>query len=129
MKRLPSLVITHEDCQKILPLLSYARAEVAEQLEQELGRATLVAADQLPADIVSMYSKVTFLDMESGKEQQLILTFPLDANIDQGRVSILAPVGAALIGMRVGQEIEWPLPGGKSKLIKVLSVAPPDQVS
>lgn len=122
MERAPSLVISQEDFQKISFLLSDAGREVADLLEEELARAKLVPVGSLPADTVSMNCEVTFTDLDSGKEQRVTLVYPHEADIEFGRISILAPVGAALIGMRVGQEIEWPLSVGRSRRIKVLSV-------
>ncbi|QLY26706.1 nucleoside diphosphate kinase regulator [Bdellovibrio sp. KM01] len=123
MEKLPSLVISREDYEKISAILSFAKIEVAELLEEELGRAQLVSADQLENDVVAMNSTVTFTDLDSGKEQALTLSYPHDANMEMGKVSILAPVGAALIGLRVGQTIDWPLADGKVKRIRVVSVA------
>lgn len=123
MEKLPSLVISREDYEKISAILSFAKIEVAELLEEELGRAELVAAEQLGTDIVAMNTTVTFTDLDSGKEQSVTLSYPNDANIEMNKVSILAPVGAALIGLRVGQTIDWPLSDGKVKRIRVLSVA------
>jgi regulator of nucleoside diphosphate kinase len=122
MQQLPSLVISQEDYQKISTILSVVETDIADQLEEELGRAELVPSEELPQDIVSMNSTVTFLDMNTDKEQSVTLAYPNDANIELGKVSILAPVGAALIGLRVGQMIDWPIGGGKVRRIKVISV-------
>ncbi|UYL07231.1 nucleoside diphosphate kinase regulator [Bdellovibrio sp. SKB1291214] len=122
MQQLPSLVISQEDYTKISTLLSVSKAPIAEQLEEELDRAELVPSDELPQDTVSMNSQVTFVDLDTGKEQSVILAYPNDANIEQNKVSILAPVGAALIGLRVGQMIDWPIADGKVRRIKVVSV-------
>lgn len=77
----------------------------------------VVANDELPADVVSMNSKVSFKDLDTEKESVVTLVYPQDANIDEGKISIFAPVGSALIGLRVGQVINWPLPHGKEKKI------------
>ncbi|WP_413586912.1 nucleoside diphosphate kinase regulator [Bdellovibrio sp. HCB274] len=122
MENLPSLVITHDDYHKISAILSFAKASVAEQLEEELGRARLVSNEELGQDIVAMNSTVTFVDLDTDKEQAVTLCYPNDANIEENKVSILAPIGAALIGLRVGQEISWPLADGKIKRISVRSV-------
>ncbi len=122
MEKLPSLVISHEDYHKISAILSFAKADVAELLEEELGRAQLVAAEKLDTDVVAMNTLVTYTDLDSGKEQSLTLCYPNDANIELNKISILAPVGAALIGLRVGQTIHWPLSEGKFKRIRVTSV-------
>jgi regulator of nucleoside diphosphate kinase len=62
------------------------------------------------------------MELETGKESEVTLAYPSDANLEKGRVSILAPVGAALIGLRIGDEIEWPLPSGKHRTYRITSV-------
>ncbi|WP_413557850.1 nucleoside diphosphate kinase regulator [Bdellovibrio sp. HCB209] len=122
MEQNPSLVISREDYQKISTLLSVAQTDIADLLEEELGRAELVEAAEIPKDTVSMNDKVSFVDLDSGKEQEVTLVYPLDADINGNKVSILAPVGAALIGLKVGQIIHWPLGSDKVKRIKVIAV-------
>lgn len=122
METTPALVISQDDFQKITALLSIARFEVAELLEEELERAQLVPHDQLPPDTIAMNSHITYIDLDTGKEQYVTLVYPHDADINTHKVSILAPVGSALIGLRVGQTIDWPLSENKVKRIKVISV-------
>jgi regulator of nucleoside diphosphate kinase len=107
---------------KISSLLLLANHKTAELLEEELGRAQIVPKENLPTDTVSMNSEVLFQDLNTGQQQQLTLVYPHEARIEEGRVSILAPIGAALIGLRVGQEIEWPLSENRVRRIRVLSV-------
>lgn len=85
----------------------------AEQLEAELERAVILPAAAVPPGLVTMHSHVLFED-ETGKRRELQLVFPWDADAGRGRVSVLAPVGAALLGLSVGQTIDWPLPGGRT---------------
>lgn len=117
-----SLVITKADYEKLISLISNTNIETAELLEEELSRAFIVADDELPEDVVSMNSKVRFQDLETGNETVVTLVFPHEANIEKNRISILAPIGSALIGLRVGQVIQWPLPNGKEKQVRVLEV-------
>jgi regulator of nucleoside diphosphate kinase len=117
-----SLIISQNDYQKISSLIRNAETQTAVLLEEEIGRAMVVSRDQLPSDVVSMNSTVKFVCMDSSKESVVKLVFPQDANIEENKVSILAPVGAALIGLRVGQVIKWPLPHGKETTLKVVSV-------
>ncbi len=119
----PSLVISQEDFQKISALLASTNLRIAELLEEELGRAQLVPVEQLPKDIVAMNSEVTFRDLDTAKEQTLVLAYPHEADIEKNRVSILAPIGAALIGLRVGQTIDWPLADNRIRRIQVTSVS------
>lgn len=122
MENQNTLILTQDDFQKLTSLINGVNLEVTELLGEELSRALVVANEELPDDVVSMNSKVRFQDLETGKETIVTLVYPHEANIKENKVSILAPVGSALIGLRVGQEIQWPVPGGKEKRFKVLSV-------
>lgn len=83
-----------------------------EKLEEELARSNEVEASDLPADVVSMNSRVMLQEMASGQEMTCSLVFPTQANVSENRISILAPLGTAILGYRVGDAIEWPTPGG-----------------
>lgn len=84
-----------------------------EDLYQELQRATTVEAKKIPSDVVTMHSKVLLRDTVSGKQMTYTLVFPSEANIDTGAISVLAPVGTAILGYRVGDVVEWEVPAGK----------------
>lgn len=115
-------IITQTNREKIASILPIAREDIAALLEEELERATIVSDEDLPTDVVSMNSTVKFLDLETDKESVVQLVFPQDTNIAENKISILTPVGSALIGLRVGQTINWPFPNGKVKQLKVISV-------
>ena len=91
-------------------------------LESEIARAEVVEPAQMPKDVISMNSTARFRDETSNEERELTLVYPRDANGEAGRVSILAPVGSALLGLRVGQSIDWPVPGNRTITLRVLSV-------
>jgi regulator of nucleoside diphosphate kinase len=91
-------------------------------LEAEITRADVVEPTQMPGDVISMNSTARFLDENSGEERELTLVYPRDATGEPGRVSILAPVGSALLGLRVGQSIEWPMSGNRHISLRVLSI-------
>jgi regulator of nucleoside diphosphate kinase len=93
-------------------------------LRDELDRANVVGPDALPADIVTMESTVQYEDLASGELEEYTITFPDRANIETKRISILAPIGTALIGCRVGDLVKWSTPGGIRQL-KVRRVTPP----
>lgn len=118
----PKLVVLEEDFQKLNSLLHQIDATTAEQLEAELARATVVSLESLPKDVVTMNSVVRFVDQATEKENEVRLVYPHEANIEEQKISILSPIGTALIGLKVGQSIQWPLPGGKVKDVKVVSV-------
>lgn len=94
----------------------------AELLAAELDRATLVEDGGVPADVVAIGSRVRFQEERSRTEREVVLVLPSDANASAGRVSVLAPVGAALLGLRVGDVIDWPMPGGRTASIRILAV-------
>ena len=75
-----------------------------------------------PADVVTMNSRVHCREEGSGKDYHLTLVYPKHANADEGKISILAPVGSALLGLKVGQHIDWPAPGGKSLKLTLLEL-------
>ncbi len=115
-------IITQSNREKIATILPTAREDIAALLEEELERANIVSDEELPTDVVSMNSTVKFLDIEADKESTIQLVFPQDTNIAENKISILTPVGSALIGLRVGQTINWPFPNGRVKQLKVISV-------
>jgi regulator of nucleoside diphosphate kinase len=121
MERQPGIRITEQDYERLSLLIQHSESKNADLLEEELARATVVAQREIPEDIVTMNSVVRFKDEESGKESEVTLVFPKDADVTKGHVSILAPVGMALIGLRRGQTIEWPMPNGKRRL-KVVDI-------
>lgn len=123
MNATSDIIIKRSDLEKILAILPIAQRKIAELLEEELTRANIVSDEHLPKDIVSMNVEVTYKDLETEKESVITLVYPHEANIDQGKISILTPVGSALIGLRVGQSISWPFPQGKRKELRVLAVA------
>ena len=123
MSNAPSIIVTRLDMQRLERLLESLDdyTPVAEQLESELSRATVVGHDEIPAGVVTMNSRVKCREEASGKGYELTLVYPKDAGAD-GKVSILAPVGCALLGLSVGQQIDWPGPGGKTLKLTLLSV-------
>jgi regulator of nucleoside diphosphate kinase len=97
----------------------------AERLATELDRAILVGPDELPPDVVTMQSRVAFEDIRTGAIREVVLVYPAAADASAGKLSVLAPIGAALLGLRVGDTIEWPLPDDRTAEIRILSVAQP----
>ena len=84
-------------------------------LAGELRRARVVPRSQIPRDVVTMNSTVRLRDLETGEEETYTLVYPADADIGEGRLSVLAPVGTALLGYRAGDVVEWPVPAGVSR--------------
>jgi regulator of nucleoside diphosphate kinase len=86
------------------------------KLEHELDRAEVVDSKDIPMDVITMRSKVRLRDLDTHKEMIFSLVFPNEADVDEGRISVLAPVGTAMIGYRVGDVIEWDVPSGPRRL-------------
>ncbi|REG34346.1 regulator of nucleoside diphosphate kinase [Archangium gephyra] len=118
----PRIVVTSTDMERLRTLIDTTAGDKADALDAELLRAEVVEPTQVPPDVVTMNSRVVYRDEDTGETREVTLSYPQDASLEQGRVSVLAPVGAALLGLSVGQEIDWELPGGKIKRLHILSV-------
>jgi regulator of nucleoside diphosphate kinase len=105
------IVITDLDLQRLLPMLERHAAD-GDALDWELHRATIVSHDAVPADIVTMNSDVVYEDCETGARRTVRVVYPEDADASRGHISVLAPIGSALLGLKVGQMIQWVLPTG-----------------
>jgi regulator of nucleoside diphosphate kinase len=119
------IVVTSRDLERLEKLLESLPADSfpgKSALEAELQRAEVVDPERIPPDVVTMNSTVRFTFKESGEEFRLTLVYPRDAQGEPDRVSILAPVGSALLGLAVGDEIQWPRPGGGMATVSVVDV-------
>lgn len=87
-----------------------------ESLQNELDRAHIVDSTAIPHNVVTMNSRVCLKEMETGEENIYTLVFPSDANIDQNKISVLAPIGTAILGYRTGDRVDWLAPAGKRKV-------------
>ena len=104
-------------------LTSGPMMEVCEYLREELDRAHVLPAEKLRPDIVSLGSRVEFRDEHTGKVQEIVLVYPFDADIARHRVSVLTPVGAALLGLSVNQTISFYTRTGERRELTVLKVS------
>jgi regulator of nucleoside diphosphate kinase len=118
------IVITDSDIQRLEQLLD---APVASsdgrlgQLEHELNRAEVVSSDEVSTQVVTMNSRVRVHDLDRRSEFVCTLVYPAEANADQKKVSVLAPLGLALLGCHVGQLVQFSAPGGPRR-VKVTSI-------
>lgn len=103
--------------------------QVSELLLREIGRATIHKERHIPRDVVTMNSEVDFIDETSGSVRSVRLVYPSDADIATGRISVLTPVGAGLIGMRAGSAILWPDREGQERAITIRAVMQPPQTA
>lgn len=95
-------------------------------LADELSRALVLPLAQMPANVVRMHSRVTYAIDGAGKPQEVVLVYPDEADLAAGKVSVLAPVGSALLGLEEGQEIDWSFfPDGNPRRLRVLKTEPP----
>jgi len=99
--------------------------EVSAMLIEEISRATIHTQARMPRDVITMSSQVDFIDEGSGTLRTVQLVYPQDADIDAGRISILTPIGAGLIGLRPGQSIRWPDRDGRMRKLSVVAVVQP----
>ena len=123
----PPIRVSRLDVERIESLLEQPqyRALDTAALQDELVRAEVLEPARMPNDVITMNSvaQVQVTDADgSRQEHELTLVFPRDADADVHRVSILAPVGSALLGLQVGDVIDWPMPGGRSARLQVLAV-------
>ncbi|MGE4322199.1 MAG: nucleoside diphosphate kinase regulator [Sphingobium sp.] len=100
--------------------------ELSSLLLGEIDRAKIYSAARIPADIVTMHSRVEFIDESTGASRTIELVWPADADISVGRISILTPIGAGLIGLRKGGAILWPDRDGRQRTLNIVSVTQPD---
>jgi regulator of nucleoside diphosphate kinase len=123
---LPPITLNAADFDR-LQRLAHAAADrfprTADFLAREIARAKVVDGADTPPGVVTMGSEVEFRDDTTGKVRRVTLAYPDAADIDAGRISVLTPIGAALIGLSVGQSIEWQTPAGGWRSLTVLGVA------
>ena len=118
------IVVTRPDLERLRILLENVRARRRWEemhllaLADELESAEVVEPDCVPPDVVTMRSRVRVRDMVSGEAATYTISYPVEANLEAGRLSVLAPIGTALLGYREGDVIEWPVPGG----VRVLKI-------
>lgn len=110
------IYITSQDSERLEALLDHARDKVEgvypDGLEVELGRALVVDPQEIPSHVITMNSTVVLVDIATGTEETYTLVYPQNANTESGMVSVLAPLGTAMLGYRVGDVFEWEVPQG-----------------
>ena len=116
------ILITEKDYQRLKHLLSRYSEEARENLEIEIERAKVVADDEIPPNVVTMNSRLRYLDKSKNEEHAITIVYPDQADYKDAKVSVMAPLGSALIGLKVNQEINWMFPSGQTKTLKVLEI-------
>ena len=116
------IYITNNDMKRLRELIMVASEfgngdkKYLRDLKNELDKGEVIDSRDVPQDVITMNSKVRLRDINTQKEMICWLVFPDDSNADQGKISILAPIGTALLGYKVGDIIEWKVPAGLTKL-------------
>jgi len=117
-----TIYITEYDMTRLRGLIAdmkrfayYGRDDIKD-LAAELDRGKLVAPQDVPHDVITMNSRACLVDLDTAEEMIYTLVFPKEADIDQGKISILAPIGTAMLGYRVGDVFEWHVPDGIRRL-------------
>jgi regulator of nucleoside diphosphate kinase len=123
----PSIFITTKDVEKLRDLIreafhtEYRGSDYLKQLAGEIEKASVVEPNQIPSDVITLNSTARLIDRETKEEMVYTLVFPEDADTSQGKISILAPIGTAMLGYKVGDTFEWDTPGGK-RIIRVKEI-------
>jgi regulator of nucleoside diphosphate kinase len=117
-----TIYITEYDLERLTKLIEDVQdsdpqdKDYLAELQKELDDAEIVASGDIPKEVITMNSQVCLLDQDTQKEEMLTLVFPQEANISQGKISVLAPIGTAMLGYRVGEVFRWKVPTGERKL-------------
>lgn len=103
-------------------LLRLRQWPLSDELADEIDRAIVVPQELVPDDVVTMHTRCTYIDEVTGTQREIELVYPDEADPAHGRISVLTPVGSALLGLRVGQEIAWNFPDGSIRCLKIARV-------
>lgn len=125
MDHRPPIIVSDLDAARLEKILDSLGGDLSpnwEDLQTELDRAKIVKPEEIPPDVVTMKSTVLFRIEPSNKEFSLTLVYPNDYDLSADKISILAPVGSALLGLREGDTISWPKPGGGCLTVRVLRI-------
>jgi regulator of nucleoside diphosphate kinase len=123
-----NISLTAHDLQRLRRLVaelaqrSHSMQESADALEETLDTGRIVAPQDIPGDVVTMNSQVQFEDLESGELREAAVVYPEDSNPATGNISVLSPVGIALLGLAAGDEAVLPLPHGRTACIRIRKV-------
>lgn len=119
----PSIFVTTKDVEKLRDLIrdsyytEYRGSDYLKKLGEEIEKASVVPPDQIPSDVITLNSTARLVDQDSKEEMVYSLVFPEDADASQGKISILAPIGTAMLGYKAGDTFEWDTPGGKRVIL------------
>ncbi|WP_179998407.1 nucleoside diphosphate kinase regulator [Acinetobacter sp. YH12239] len=117
----PNIIISEQDLNRLETMLEHQPqlTSTMEHLENELARAEVVQPKDIPANVVTMNAKVLITVAPSTEPTEIVLVYPHDFKGEKGQVNVIAPIGAAILGLAEGQEIEWPQPDGQIMKVKI----------
>ena len=124
----PAIILSAKDYDRLSTLARAAQnrlPDLASELAAEVGRAHVLDRDEIANQFVGMNDDVEFRDDTTGRARQVTLVYPDEADISQGKISVMTPVGTALIGLRTGHSITWETPLGETRQLTVISVRKP----
>lgn len=127
--RTPKIVVNEDDLAHLEGLAEGAMTRnpaLADRLLDELGRARVVSAQKMPANVVAIGTTVTYRDETTGQEKSITLVYPEDADIGRGRVSVMTPIGVALLGLAEGAAFHWDTRENQRRMLTVIRV---DQIA
>lgn len=120
----PNIIISEQDLHRLETMLEHQTVltPTMKHLEDELARAEVVEPQNVPTDVVSMNAKVLITIAPATESTEITLVYPHDFKGEKGQVNIIAPIGAAILGLAEGQDIEWPQPDGHMMKVKIEKV-------
>lgn len=130
-KRTPKIVINADELAHLESLadgMLRRQPALADRLFDEIGRARVVAASKMPKNVVSMGSTVTYRDETTGQEKSVTLVYPEEADITRLRVSVLTPIGVALLGLAEGASFYWDTRENQRRMLTIITVVQPEAV-
>jgi regulator of nucleoside diphosphate kinase len=116
-----NIIISDSDMQRLRAVIDVHQSVASDDLDAELHRALVVPQESMPADVVTMDRDVVYEDLDTQTRRRVRLVYPQHSDPKRGWVSVLAPIGSALLGLRVGQSIEWEVPTGR-KRVRIVEV-------
>ena len=123
----PKIYVTTKDAGKLQELIrkafhsDYRGSEYLKKLAEEIEKASVVQPNQIPSDVITINSTARLVDQDTHEEMLYTLVFPEESDLSQGKISILAPIGTAMLGYKVGDTFEWDTPGG-TRIIHVKEI-------
>lgn len=120
----PNIILSEQDLHRLETMLEHQAklTPTMQQLENELARADVVAPQDVPSNVVSMNARVMITLGSAAEPNEIVLVYPHEFKGEKGQVNVVAPIGAAILGLSEGQEIEWPQPDGDLMKVKIEKV-------